>query len=565
MRIKLLRRFHHRFSIFEGVTVGLLILVTSLGAFSVDVSSIISFGHVVFLFTAFLVLRGVINYWNPTAGRIFFSVTVVLLTSELLIQTVSDFHLNIFILTLLLQPAASEHIGIPLWIAPPLLMVVFAAAFIASARLQKRTAPLNIPAIALVLFLSLGTSQVLHGYLFFSGRYDVVATRTELPFFFKPHRYYVYRVLAPLFGDLNWRPFIMPTPKTETKSIRTPKEEPVFSSRKNVLVIIADSLRSKDIRETPALIPNINRWAQKGWMNYNHYSVSNCTFNSMYAMFTGRLPTNYSGSRQIGTEHSLFDTFLANGYQISTSEASPLDWYGLADIIIPDGVKRTIVSDDEFTQQDHLVTETSIHSMAAAIETDKPFFHIAYYYGNHYPYAGTGNRATSYKDYILSIREVDQEIGTLLDTLDQKGITEETLIILTSDHGEQFTESGGFLGHSSRLSDEQTMVPFMVVGNGTNANTAVRSHLDFTPYLRAQFTGNRDTPLPSSGDPVILAGCGMAYPDSFAVISETSRVDFAYDDGYLAPIPHGSEETANEHTQFAAFNQLIAIIKKHEK
>ncbi len=63
--------------------------------------------------------------------------------------------------------------------------------------------------------------------------------------------------------------------------------------------------------------------------------------------------------------------------------------------------------------------------------------------------------------YDGEIRMVDEEVGILLETLDQLGIGDRTLLVVTSDHGEQFLEHGE-LGHRNTLYGEELRVPLIM-------------------------------------------------------------------------------------------------------
>lgn len=554
----------HQYRLIELALISLLILLTSYKAFQFHAASLVAVGHMLFLFTAFLFLRPIFERLNPYAGRLYFALTLAVYIVEFAIQSFSNLHLNMFIVSLLVQPGASEHIGAPLWLLIPSVIGLTVAAFAATQLLGKYRYTLNVFAVAMTLMVSLATSQFLHGYLFFTGQYEVASTRSNLPFFVKPSHYYMFRIMGLFLDDVRWAPLTETDP--EKKANRTPKPEPVFANKKNLLLIISDSLRSIELRDKPELVPNILRWSQKGWINYDHYSVSNCTFGSMYAMFTGRLPTSYTASRAAGYEHSLFDTFLANDYNISIDEASPLDWYGLAQITIPDGVKRTIMSHEDFIQNDSAVTDHSIETIAAMKASGQPFFHTAYYYGNHYPYIeNEDNKSPSYNDYLKSVALNDKEIGRLLDTLETRGLLEDTIIVLTSDHGEEFTENGHPMGHSTFLTDAQTIVPFIVIGEGNTPKPNLKSHMDFRRYITSMFQYGSGKEIAPADEPLILADCGHTYPDFFAVISKDGRIDFSYDDGYLSPIVNGTTDARQQHQQFIALNQLLAAIKRNEE
>ncbi|MCK5222975.1 MAG: sulfatase, partial [Candidatus Aminicenantes bacterium] len=71
--------------------------------------------------------------------------------------------------------------------------------------------------------------------------------------------------------------------------------------------------------------------------------------------------------------------------------------------------------------------------------------------------------------YDSEIRFTDFYVGKVIEELKNSGIYDNTIIIFTSDHGEEFVERG-WLGHSTTLYQEQTGVPIMI-------KPADRSHL----------------------------------------------------------------------------------------
>jgi arylsulfatase A-like enzyme len=67
--------------------------------------------------------------------------------------------------------------------------------------------------------------------------------------------------------------------------------------------------------------------------------------------------------------------------------------------------------------------------------------------------------------YVAGIRQVDEEIKRLLRYLEEKGLDEKTLIVLTSDHGEEFLEHDGVL-HGRTQYQEVLRVPLIFSGPG---------------------------------------------------------------------------------------------------
>jgi arylsulfatase A-like enzyme len=63
--------------------------------------------------------------------------------------------------------------------------------------------------------------------------------------------------------------------------------------------------------------------------------------------------------------------------------------------------------------------------------------------------------------YIGEVRYVDAQVGRFIDTLKQEKLYDQALIILTSDHGEEFLEHGS-LDHGQNLYDELLKVPLII-------------------------------------------------------------------------------------------------------
>jgi arylsulfatase A-like enzyme len=63
--------------------------------------------------------------------------------------------------------------------------------------------------------------------------------------------------------------------------------------------------------------------------------------------------------------------------------------------------------------------------------------------------------------YDEEIRFTDAGIGELLDDLGGLGLADDTLVVVTADHGEELLERG-WLGHTRTLYEEVVRVPFIV-------------------------------------------------------------------------------------------------------
>jgi len=64
--------------------------------------------------------------------------------------------------------------------------------------------------------------------------------------------------------------------------------------------------------------------------------------------------------------------------------------------------------------------------------------------------------------YDAALRHIDAQIGTLIDRLKQLGVWDETVLIVTSDHGEAFYERGVWGHQQHYLYDEVLHVPMLI-------------------------------------------------------------------------------------------------------
>lgn len=64
--------------------------------------------------------------------------------------------------------------------------------------------------------------------------------------------------------------------------------------------------------------------------------------------------------------------------------------------------------------------------------------------------------------YDSSIRQTDRYIGRFMEELKSSGELENTIVIITSDHGESFQDHGTWVGHGKKLHEEMIKVPLVI-------------------------------------------------------------------------------------------------------
>ncbi|MFW6086586.1 MAG: sulfatase-like hydrolase/transferase [Myxococcota bacterium] len=139
-------------------------------------------------------------------------------------------------------------------------------------------------------------------------------------------------------------------------------------------------------------------------------------------------------------------------------------------------------------------------------EPQSPFFLFAAYMDPHdpyfeHPYEGEGFSRAAHQEPDPSdaprLREIydgevtywDEQFGDLVAELRERGLYDDLTLVVTSDHGEEFMEHGGFW-HGTTLYDEQVHVPMFVKLPDNRQGGTVISHwvqlTDLMPTLLDQ-------------------------------------------------------------------------------
>jgi len=244
----------------------------------------------------------------------------------------------------------------------------------------------------------------------------------------------------------------------------------------NLLFITIDTLRRDHIGcygDEGAHTPTIDGLAHRGILFDHAVTASPSTLPSHCTMMTGlELPSHgvrTNGMFTLGEDiTTLAEVLKSEGYataavtctfvlnaRFGLSQGFDLydDWDQLASKNDPDGQRRA----DETTD---LVTAWMDQHLADA---DSPFFVWAHYFDPHRSYDPPEPYATQFADrpYDGEIAYADEHIGRLLAFLDQRGLTDRTLVVLTADHGEGLFEHGE-KDHSRLIYDTTMRIPLIL-------------------------------------------------------------------------------------------------------
>lgn len=128
--------------------------------------------------------------------------------------------------------------------------------------------------------------------------------------------------------------------------------------------------------------------------------------------------------------------------------------------------------------------------------------------------------------YAASVRDADEKVGSVIDTLQRRGIWNDTLFIVTSDHGEEFDDHGGWQ-HDQSVYEELVRVPLIVRFPDASIEPrridAAVSLVDVMPTI-IDYLG-QDVPSSCRGDSLMPLVRSTAQPATDAISVPSIRVN----------------------------------------
>ena len=280
-------------------------------------------------------------------------------------------------------------------------------------------------------------------------------------------------------------------------------------SRPNVVFILADDLGFGDLGSYGARdirTPHLDRLAREGVRLTNYYSAGAVCTPTRVAFLTGRYQQRVGmewANYPIGapglpaSETSLATMLKGNGYRTAifgkwhvggTNEFGPnahgfdkffgflgpnIDFYTHREVVPHFGVPDLFEDTEPVTREGYmtdLITERSVSFIKQQDAT--PFFLYVSYNAPHWPFqppdrrweARPENRLEgTRKDYAGMVESLDTGVGRILKTLADRGLTENTLVIFSSDNGgERLSRNTPFFHHKATLWEGGIRVPCMI-------------------------------------------------------------------------------------------------------
>ena len=325
----------------------------------------------------------------------------------------------------------------------------------------------------------------------------------------------------------------------------------------NIVFIMADDLGYADLScygRRDFVTPNIDRIAERGLRLTQGYANSAVCSATRLALITGRyqyrlrlgLEEPLAGNTEVGLppEHPTLPSLLRKaGYGTSLigkwhlgflPKFGPLKsgydhFFGFRSGAVDYYSHRNPRQQHDLWEEDvevhqvgyvtELLGARAVDTVNAYARGGRPFLISLHFNAPHWPWEGPGDEAEArhvagtnlrhfdggtQEIYARMIGAMDREIGRVLDALDAHGLSENTIVIFTSDNGgERFADTWPFTGRKTELLEGGLRVPTLIAwpariaAGATSEQVAIS--MDFMPTLLAAAGTAPDPGYPPDG------------------------------------------------------------------
>lgn len=249
----------------------------------------------------------------------------------------------------------------------------------------------------------------------------------------------------------------------------------------NVLLIVLETTRfddtSLDASTELGTTPNLMRLVERGGFSFvNAHAPSSNTLQVTGSLMTMAPPSSSPltidrqrswRGRLRSEKDTVAEYFRDMGHHTFRSVHYAFEYLtgfgqGFDDSFVVE--RHGSTTDAEFAADiDDQITESALEFLDISRREDEPFFGWLFYYSPHHPYVVRNPEGdTSERGrYRQEIHYVDAHVGRILDYLDDHQLWDETMVIVTSDHGEEFGDHGN-THHGKNLHRASLHIPLVV-------------------------------------------------------------------------------------------------------
>jgi membrane-anchored protein YejM (alkaline phosphatase superfamily) len=456
----------------------------------------------------YLEKRGLRNQWLVYLMLVACIAIIVFMFANYKLRDMYGFYVNFFVVNLLITPGGVEAMGVSASTNRTLAMAVLVLAGVVWAALRyipfERLFPNRLKrrymwsgAVVLLLFQS-------GWYALSEYNYDrmILGTAGRIVWYIPVTARSIFENLGVTINRPDGAEFDLAESSGSIDYPETPDEK--FEKPYNIVWLVSESLRADML--TPEFMPNTWEFAKHSQRFLNHYSGGNGTRMGMFSQFYGLYGGYWFDFLYAHRAPMLVDLIQKNNYSMMAYTSSRFSYPEFDKTIFASLEDQQLQS---YTEGDGWERDRkNVGDMLQFIDkTEEPFFSFMFFESAHanYYFPDESIIREEYLDdfnyltvdieenielirnrYINATHHLDSQLGRVYDALEEQGLLDNTIVVVTGDHGEEFMEKGRW-GHNSTFSQEQIRVPMLIhiPGREPGETSIMTSHLDMPATIMA--------------------------------------------------------------------------------
>ena len=420
----------------------------------------------------------------------FTSILGILLFVNMQVYKIYKFHINGMVLSLLTGEGAGDifQFDTKLLLQEGTLLLLIVSICIAiwwiAGYLYRKLCQQCIKGSIIFLVLSALVANGIHTYGAFVQKTSVLQSAKLVPYYFPltATRFMMSLGVDPAVptvdGDMRSKG-VLQYPVKELVSTTPADTTPPM----NIVLLLIDSWNCRSL--TPETMPNVYRFATENEWFANHVSSSNGTRFSVFSIFTG-LPSYYwSAFEASHTSPVLIDELLRQDYDFRAYPSATLQSPPFNRLLfqrIPN--LRIQTKGQTVYERDQRIANDFCADLPQLKANGRPFFSFVFFdlphsyelpkdslnrfkpsweYANYAALSNDVDPTPFWNLYRHCCYYTDRLIGQILQQLKALDLMENTVVLITGDHGQEFNENHkNYWGHAGNFSVWQIGVPLLL-------------------------------------------------------------------------------------------------------
>ena len=306
---------------------------------------------------------------------------------------------------------------------------------------------------------------------------------------------------------------------TQNKKLNYPKK-PIQADPPtkplNIMMITIDACRFDMFTST--IMPHVTTFSQQAHVFNDHWSNGNTTQPGVFSLFYGLPPNYWLAMKKQHITPVFMDQLQAMNYQMAIYASATLInppfeqniFYGVNNL-------RTFTPGKNPLQRDQQITR-DMNQFIVDYDSERPFFGFLFYdsaHGyytlkdelpqqftptaemNHITVKADTDPVPIFNQYKNSLHAIDSLIATVLATLKTAGLFDSTVVMITSDHGQEFNDlKRNHWEHPSNFAKYQLRTPLVLhwPGQHSEMHQHRTSHCDVVPTLMRRVLAVNNSP-----------------------------------------------------------------------